>query len=281
MARNEATARFRPQWMSYIGAVQGILNAAGMGSWEYWRLMGATGMAFHLVMHETCCISSVTMYDWIQTHVAALDRIGVRSKAYVAMPDEPMYDAARQQAIGQIKDSIDRGVGVVLWGVGTGEFGVVYGYDDEEGVLLADGCFCEGGAPIRYEEIGRTFPGAPILHYQVILEQVPVDPWETARSALRHYVNLMEQSEQYAPGYRAGLLAYDNWIMGLQTEGFDQAGCLRLCGCPAVRRPVLDASGRVGPCSDPGRCRLPPHGDALRWVAAYPGTEAGGSEQAA
>jgi len=35
----------------------------------------------------------------------------------------------------------------------------------------------------------------------------------------------MERPGHIAPGYRAGLAAYDNWIGALQTEGFNQMGC--------------------------------------------------------
>lgn len=223
--RRAIDARFVEGWMSYVGAVQGVLDAAGMGPWEYWRLMGGTGMAFHLVMHETCCISSVTMYDWRHTHLAALDQIGVLSEVHQALPGSPTYDAACRRAVVRIKQSIDEGIGVVLWGVDTGEFGVVYGYDDEDGVLLTSGCYGPKGNPILYENVGRSFPGAPILHCQVILERVPVDERQTARSSLQYYVDLMTRTSPIAPGYRTGLGAYDNWIQGLQTEGFSQEGC--------------------------------------------------------
>ncbi|MBP2018279.1 hypothetical protein J2Z79_001680 [Symbiobacterium terraclitae] len=223
--RGAVGARFVEGWMSYVGAVQGVLDAAGMGPWEYWRLMGETGMAFHLVMHETCCISSVTVYDWMNTHSAAMSRIGVLSEVYQALPGTPTYDAACRRAVVNIRESIDNGVGVVLWGVDTGEFGVVHGYDDEDGVLLTSGCWGSRGRPILYENIGRTFPGAPVLHYQIMLERVPTDERQTARSALQHYVDLMDRPGHIAPGYRAGLLAYDNWIQGLQTEGFSGTGC--------------------------------------------------------
>lgn len=223
--RRAVGARFEEAWMSYIGAVQGVLNAANMGPWEYWRLMGETGMAFHLVMHESCCVSSVTMYDWMNTHSTAMSRIGILSEVYQAVPGTPTFDAACRRALVHIKESVDNGVGVVLWGVDTGEFGVVYGYDDEDGVLLTSGCWGSRGKPILYENIGRSFPGAPVLHYQIMLERVPTDERQTARSALQYYVDLMERPGHIAPGYRAGLLAYDNWIRGLQTEGFAHMGC--------------------------------------------------------
>lgn len=106
MARSEVSARFQECWMSYVGAVQGILNGAGMGPWEYWHLMGATGMAFHMVMHEQCCISSVTVYDWMNTHLAALSRIGVLSEVHEAMPGSPVYEAACRRAIQRIDPAL-------------------------------------------------------------------------------------------------------------------------------------------------------------------------------
>lgn len=44
--------------------------------------MGLTGMAFHLIMHQECCPSSVTSYDWLSEHSIAFDRLGVLSEIY-------------------------------------------------------------------------------------------------------------------------------------------------------------------------------------------------------
>lgn len=133
--------RFSCAWISYVGAVHGALTGAGLTDRSFTELMGMTGMAFHLIMHEECCPSSVTMYPWAEEHLTALDRLGVLSEVYMAMPDAVTNEAARRRAAENIKASLDRGMPVILWGVGTAEFGVVYGYDDNDGAFLVDGCW--------------------------------------------------------------------------------------------------------------------------------------------
>jgi len=215
----ETEARIVPNWTSYVGAVEGVLKAAGMCRLDTSRVMGLTQMAFHLIVHEECCPSSVTVYDWCHEHVTALDRLGVLSEVYQAMPGTATYDAARRRAVGNIKASIDRGVGVILWGVDTGEFGVVHGYDDADGVFLVSGVHGghDGSNPILYENVGLTFEGAPILHYQVPLEKVDYDPAPAYRASLEYYVKHMESPYHFVPAYKAGLGAYENWIRALES----------------------------------------------------------------
>ncbi|MHB8947427.1 MAG: hypothetical protein ACYC6I_12940, partial [Bacillota bacterium] len=138
----------------------------------------------------------------------------------------PSYDAARRRAVVNIKAAIDRGMGVILWGVDTGEFGVVYGYDDADGVLLVDGVgkTAAGSNPILYENVGRSFEGAPILHYQVPVEKVPYDPARSYRESLAFYVRHMESRSHIAPEYKSGLLAYDNLARSLERHDYNPFG---------------------------------------------------------
>jgi len=227
MTRKETNARWRPLWMSYIGAVEGTLKAAGMCEWEYYQLMGISGLAWHMNMHDLGCVSSVTVYDWMYEHQEFMDRIGVLSEHFQAMPGEATYEAACRRAVTRLKESIDRGIGAVLWGVDTGEFGVVYGYDDADGVFLVDGCAgCgeDSSKPVLYENVGRTFPGAPFLYYQLFFEKVAVDRDKLFRSSLETYVRRLEQQAAHEPAYKRGLAGYDNWVKAIHRDDLDQRG---------------------------------------------------------
>ena len=46
-------------WTTYIGSVYGVVKAAGLWEGEVWQLMGMSGLAFHFIVHETACPSSV------------------------------------------------------------------------------------------------------------------------------------------------------------------------------------------------------------------------------
>ena len=74
-------------WTSYMSGVYGVLNAAGMWKDDLYKLMGMTGMAFHFIVHKTCCPSSVTVYDWLAEQTAMMDRVGVHSDSYQAYYD--------------------------------------------------------------------------------------------------------------------------------------------------------------------------------------------------
>jgi hypothetical protein len=228
LKRVTTAAEFHPSWTSYTGAAYGVLKAASMTDLDYPNFMGLTGLAFHLIIHEECCISSVTVYDWLNEHTEALDRLGVLSEVYSAMPGANTYDAACRRAVSNIKAALDRGVGVILWGVDTGEFGVVTGYDDNDGIFLVDGVGkCgPGSTPILYANVGRTFEGAPILHYQIPIEKVALDPDTAYRSSLEYYVRHMEAPFHVAPQYKTGLLAYDNWIRSLEKGNYQSTGLL-------------------------------------------------------
>jgi hypothetical protein len=220
-------ARFAPGWTSYAGAALPVLKAAGMVDVDMTRFLGLTGLAFHMIWHEECDISSVTVYDWVDVHRAAFERIGVLSEIYEAMPDSPIYEAARRRAVTQMKAALDQGVGMILWGVDTGEFGVVYGYDDADGVFLVSGCFDGGPArsqPILYENVGKTFPGAPILFCQVPVDRAPFNPDRAYRASLEYYVRHTEAQFHASPAYKSGLLGYDNWIRSLQAGTYRADG---------------------------------------------------------
>lgn len=225
--RRETAARMRGSWLSYIGAAYGACQSAGLCDLDFIDAYGMSGMGSHFIVHETCCPSSVTVYNWIGDHTSALDRLGVLSEVCLSFPGSRTYEAACRRAILNIKASIDRGVPVVLWGVDSAEFGLVYGYDDADGVLLVSGIFGqgpEGSTPILYENVGRTCQVAPLLHYQVPVERVPVDLDRAHREALAEYVSRMERPGHTEPSYHCGLAAYDVWIRALSRPDLNQRG---------------------------------------------------------
>ena len=227
--RNSTGARLTPSWTSYVGAAHGVLAAAGMTDLNLGQMMGMTGIGFHFIVHEECCPSSVTVYDWMSEHQQGMARIGVFAEINMAEPGTPIYDAARRHTVHRIQESIDRGVGAILWGVDTGEFGVAYGYDDDDRVLLVSGVASAGAEvgesdPVLYDNVGLTFAGAPILFCQTPIEAVPFDLEWTSRQSLVFYVEQMEKTSHVAPAYHSGLLAYEAWIQAMKTGKFNPFG---------------------------------------------------------
>lgn len=225
--RTELKARMRGTWLSYVGAAYGAVEGAGLCDLDLIDFYSISGMGAHFVVHEVCDASSITVYNWMDDHMAALDRLGILSEVYLAFPSSESYEAALRRAITNIRASIDRGAPVILWGIDVPEFGIVYGYDDGDGVLLVSGVFGQGeqgSTPIRYEQIARSCAMAPILHYQVPVERVSIDLEKARRDALATWVARMERPVQMNPRYHVGLAAYDVWLAALGRPDLDQRG---------------------------------------------------------
>lgn len=221
-------ARLGGSWTTYLGAAHGVLNAAGMSALSLPEMAGMTGLAFHLYAHKSCDASSVTVYEWPSRHQTALERIGVLTETHHYDPGIRTYEAAKQRAVSNIKASIDRGVGVIAWAIDSGEFGVIYGYDDEDGVYLVDGVnkFNRplGSDPMLYENIGAKCPPAPFIHYQIPIASVDYDREKTYVDSFRFYVREMEKTFHMSADYHSGLLAYEAWIRALEHQAFQPFG---------------------------------------------------------
>ncbi|MCR8643499.1 BtrH N-terminal domain-containing protein [Paenibacillus sp. N1-5-1-14] len=226
----ETSARLSPCWLTYLGSIHGVLNAAKLTDLSYSEMAGMTGMAFHFIIHKNCDVASPTVYDWVGRHMNALERIGVLSEVYHYEPWAKTYEAARARAEVHIKQSIDRGIGVIAWAIDMGEFGIIYGYDDEDGVYLVDGVekFMRplGSDPMLYDNLAKKFPPAPFLHYQIPIASVDYDRKQVYRDSLQFYVDEMEKDAHLPSDFQTGFKAYDNWIQSL-TEGTYQAFGLR------------------------------------------------------
>jgi hypothetical protein len=204
-----AMGRARASWAA---AAEGVLRGAGLFEDENWKLMGTTGMAFHMLAHATCCPSSVTAYDWIYSHTAMLDRIGVWGDIrHAARPNT--FAQVQAEAIAQAKASIDRGFGVIVWApTAPLEFGILRGYDDADGVfLVADAT--PHPDPLLYANLGKK--KIPWLLCQFVHGRAPVDPVATYLESLRFGVaewkrELQEGASDLATtrGYASGANAY-------------------------------------------------------------------------
>ncbi|MTI96576.1 MAG: WYL domain-containing protein [Firmicutes bacterium] len=211
-------------WTMYIGAVEGALRRAGWWSGETYQLMGMTGIGFHFIIHKTVCPSSVTVYDWPNEHFAALDRIGVHSQCSQVYRD-PRLNTFRQvqaEAIERIKESIDKGVPVVAWApTGLLEFGLIYGYDDEEQVLFVKDCD-DNADPVKYSNFGIS--EVPIMFYQTFGGRVEVDPEKTFRDSLEFAVGEWNKEQHTSPDYESGKKGYEALLATLKRGDFNEFG---------------------------------------------------------
>lgn len=212
-------------WTSYIGSTYAALTGAGMWEGEVWKLMGMTGMAFHFIMHKDICPSSVTVYDWMAEHLSMMDRIGVHSDFYQAWYDSKncIFDLRRQDAVQRIKESIDKGVSVVIWApTRILEFGVLYGYDDEDGIFNVIDCSGKVADPLLYENLGKS--DVPMLSYQVFKGNTEVDDKQIYADSLQYSVSEWNKEFHIEPSYGSGRKAYSLLLKALEEDTFDTFG---------------------------------------------------------
>lgn len=212
-------------WTTYIGAIDGILRGAGLWNDDIYMLMGMTGMAFHFIVHETLCPSSVTVYNWGEEHFAMMDRIGVHTDTYYYFNDRRMntFQQIQDGAIQRIKASIDRGVAVMIWApTPLLEFGLICGYDDEDGVFFVKDCIDPEPDPLLYQNIGRS--EVPILSFQIVNGRIPVDPEKIYRESLAFGVYEWNKLHHTAPRYASGRKGYEYLLHALEGDSFNVFG---------------------------------------------------------
>lgn len=218
-------AKLGMTWTTYIGSVHGALHQAGLWDGEVFQLMGMTGMAFHFIMHETACPSSVTVYDWGVEHFAMMDRIGIHSEILLVLRDPKLntYQKVQEDALVKVRASIDKGIPVVTWApTGMLEFGLITGYDDQDKVLFVQDCMNSNPDPLKYENLGIS--EVPYLFVQVIKDKVAVNPEKIYRDSLEFGVAEWQREQHTTPGYASGRKAYANLIGTLERGDYDPFG---------------------------------------------------------
>jgi hypothetical protein len=222
--------RMADNWTSYMASVEGALRGAGLWDEETYKMMGMTGMGFQFIVHETCCPSSVTVYDWLDEHMTMTDRIGVHSQQAVAWMGMNTFGLAQRDALAAIKASIDRGMAVVVWApTPILEFGLITGYDDEDAVFLVEQCTGQKADPLLYTNLGKS--EVSILYYQVLLERVAVPREKSYRESLKFGVQEWNRTQHGHPGYGRGRQGYDNLIASFGRDDLNPFG---LSYCLAV-----------------------------------------------
>lgn len=211
-------------WTSYISSVEGALRHAGLWEGETWKLMGLTGIGFHFITHKEMCASSVTVYDWINDHLGAMDRIGIHSQVYSAM-DFRMntFEKIREDAIGLIQDSIRKGCPVLVWApTRLLEFGLITGFDDADGVFFVQDCTGQPCDPMLYSNLGLS--EVPMLFYQIFKGKVEVNQQKVILDSLKYGISEWEKTFHISPDFASGRMAYQVLIKALESRNFSDFG---------------------------------------------------------
>ncbi len=139
---------------SYPSALYSALVAQGEDV-QFSDVMGYSGFAFRLDMHEAMCLSASSVFDWNTTFNFALENMGYEAKRITRLwhqMDE--RDELREKAITAIKQAMDRGKIPVVWDTLLPEWGLVIGYDEKEDAFACLGPQDMKGA-LRANQLGQ------------------------------------------------------------------------------------------------------------------------------
>lgn len=232
MSKNKLEMEIFSAWNTYAVSMMSVLENCGM--WRstdtFQKFLCETGIAAQFCVDKTCSPLPVTDYDWVGEHTMFMERIGIQTTKYYSDPDDPMYSDTQQKAVQAIKKAIDAKKAAVAWGIDTGEFGVIYGYDDEDGVFFVKGIGGQdtnASLPVLYNNLGKTFEYAPVLYCEIPRVSCDVNADEAFINFLTLYVREMNRISD-DPERAYGFAAYDMLIHACQQRTIQEFG-LRYC----------------------------------------------------
>lgn len=232
MSKNILDIEIFSAWNTYAVSMMSVLENCGMwpGSGTFQRFLCETGISAQFCVDKSCSPLPITDYDWLDDNTFFMARIGVQTKKYFFAPQDPEYSVIQQEAVQAVKDAIDNKKAAVVWGIDTGEFGVVYGYDDEDKVFYAKGIGSQNtdaSLPILYSNLGKTFEYAPVLYCEIPQSHKEVDSKAVFAGFLKQYVQEMNRISEN-PERAYGFSAYDMLIDAVRRWDINEFG-LRYC----------------------------------------------------
>lgn len=242
MAKKKLDIEVFSAWNTYAISMMSVLEHCGMWNKEdtFQKFLSVTGIASRFCVDANCSSLPVTDYDWMEDHACFMERIGVRTKKYYAAPGAEEYSAVQEEAVVAIKEGIEAGRACVTWGIDTGEFGVIYGYDDEDKVFFPKGIGSRNtntSMPILYSNLGKTFEWAPVLYCEIPEALREIDWGQAYEDTLRLYVQGMEAARENGRMY--GLAAYDTMMEAVQKDKLDAFGFKYCIGIFYERKEAL------------------------------------------
>lgn len=219
-------------WNTYAVSMMSVLENCGMWreSDTFQKFLCETGIAARFCVDQTCSPLPVTDYDWMDEHTRFMEQIGVQTVKFFAAPQDPAYDMVQQRAVQAVKNAIDDKKACVAWGIDTGEFGVIYGYDDEDEVFFVKGIGSsntDSSLPVLYHNLGKTFEYAPVLYCEIPQISHDVDQNKVFIDFLHGYVREMKQISDN-PERAYGFAAYDMLTDAVRKNTINEFG-LRYC----------------------------------------------------
>ncbi|XEC93824.1 hypothetical protein AB6A23_21105 [Paenibacillus tarimensis] len=218
---------------SYIDALHAILTHKRWISCSKPMLAGMTVTGFRFTVNRRLTAESATAYNWMAENFLAADFIGVTAGQASGFQFDPVFPLYQKHAISEIKASIDRGTGAVIWKDG---FAVAVGYDDAaESLYYCDGAE-EGPKAMNYTGFGVNL--SPYWYFQIIEDRVEMDEAAVYKESLVQAVYKWESHDPMLPesDYACGREAYGAIIEALRSGHYDPEGAYEVFRCYAAAK---------------------------------------------
>ncbi|SEN97608.1 hypothetical protein [Paenibacillus sp. OV219] len=222
---NEVNSTIQKDWTkSWTSAASAIHGAIAYTEKEHYSLvdvMGITGHAFRInIDPDHIDVAGPTMFPG-----GYLVRRNLCNLGYISSLSDtvkPFTPEKVEKVLALIQQSIDKGFPVISFDLFIPEFGLIYGYDDEQQVFHAKDVSQEG--TISYTDFVEK---RNMLWVTAISESLPHSKYETLRMALDMIVDHARGREWqhiFEGKYQIGLAGYDAWIACMERRGADPFG---------------------------------------------------------
>ncbi|WP_274652778.1 RNA polymerase sigma factor [Paenibacillus humicola] len=207
---------------SIATCIHRILQFKGHAACSLSDVMGWTGYAFRISLErERIDVSGPSMYFWEPVLEAGLKRLGLQMTHAGDGGIEPSAHALGE-AVMLARRSIAAGTPVAAWDLNGPEFGLLYGYDDEQLSFSADAPNA-GAIKLAYDKLGRGKDGGLFVMAVNPLAQNAKSP-QDAVPDLFAGVLAAAYGERTFPGYVTGLTAYEAWRDSIRNGAVDPIG---------------------------------------------------------
>lgn len=228
-------------WTTAAGSIHRILTYTDK-TFSLPMVMGMTGQAFRIsICPGDVHIGGPTSYNFEDILSRGLLNLGFRTRVIDGLQKnipgqnanlaDPflLTDQAKQkralhkalpEALELIHHSIDRGLPALSWDIFIPEFGVIYGYDDEQQQLMASECGTDKAVP--FDHLGRGI--LEDLFILTVEDSFHIDDRTMLQGALRMILDHYHGKEEETPRTVRGLAAYQAWIEAFRDEAIEPNG---------------------------------------------------------
>lgn len=216
--------KMESSWNSYLCSLYSALKYLNLWNYDESILGGMTGFIFQFIGHEKTCPSSVTVYDWRYEHFLMMDKIGIYSENIFLMKSYKSNTFSKYQEIyiNKIKRSIDNNIPILIWApTNLLEFGIIYGYDDEDKIFLVKDVINNDPDPLLYNNLGLS--DVPILYFNIILGKIDIHIDKIIKNSLNSAIYYWNKNH-YNSIYGFGKNAYDNYLNSLKNDNYESFG---------------------------------------------------------